>query len=79
MITKDEVVKLRQRLYDAGFTRSQVDVLSCLAEGKSNREIGSSLFVTEKAVKYHMTNLFKKLSVSGRHEVLKRVVTIVKG
>lgn len=47
-------------------TPRERDVLSELTKGKSNREIASSLFVTEKTVKTHISNIFSKLSVQDR-------------
>lgn len=47
-------------------TRREQDVLAELTKGKSNREIASSLFVTEKTVKTHISNIFAKLEVQDR-------------
>jgi DNA-binding NarL/FixJ family response regulator len=47
-------------------TPREQDVLVELTKGKSNREIASSLFVTEKTVKTHISNLFSKLMVQDR-------------
>ncbi|SES20109.1 response regulator transcription factor [Psychrobacillus sp. OK032] len=47
-------------------TPREQDVLSELTKGKSNREIASSLFVTEKTVKTHISNIFVKLQVQDR-------------
>lgn len=47
-------------------TPREQDVLSELTKGKSNREIASSLFVTEKTVKTHISNIFSKLHVQDR-------------
>lgn len=47
-------------------TPREQDVLSELTKGKSNREIAASLFVTEKTVKTHISNIFSKLSVQDR-------------
>lgn len=47
-------------------TPRERDVLSELTKGKSNREIASSLFVTEKTVKTHISNIFAKLAVQDR-------------
>lgn len=47
-------------------TPRERDVLSELTKGKSNREIASSLFVTEKTVKTHISNIFSKLQVQDR-------------
>ena len=47
-------------------TPRELDVLAELTKGKSNREIASSLFVTEKTVKTHISNIFTKLGVQDR-------------
>lgn len=47
-------------------TPREQDVLAELTKGKSNREIASSLFVTEKTVKTHISNIFGKLHVQDR-------------
>lgn len=47
-------------------TPREQDVLAELTKGKSNREIASSLFVTEKTVKTHISNIFSKLLVQDR-------------
>ncbi len=47
-------------------TPREQDVLAELTKGKSNREIASSLFVTEKTVKTHISNIFNKLNVQDR-------------
>jgi DNA-binding NarL/FixJ family response regulator len=41
----------------------QREVLACLAEGKSNRGIAETLFITEAAVEKHVTTIFQKLSL----------------
>lgn len=47
-------------------TPREHDVLAELTKGKSNKEIASSLFVTEKTVKTHISNIFIKLQVQDR-------------
>jgi len=47
-------------------TPREQDVLSELSKGKSNKEIASSLYVTEKTVKTHISNIFSKLHVQDR-------------
>lgn len=47
-------------------TPREQDVLAELTKGKSNKEIASSLFVTEKTVKTHISNIFAKLEVQDR-------------
>ncbi|MGX9135909.1 response regulator [Rummeliibacillus sp. JY-2-4R] len=47
-------------------TNREQDVLAELTKGKSNKEIAASLFVTEKTVKTHISNIFAKLEVQDR-------------
>ena len=47
-------------------TKREKDVLIELTKGKSNKEIASSLLITEKTVKTHISNIFSKLEVSDR-------------
>ncbi|QTD43406.1 response regulator transcription factor [Sporosarcina sp. Te-1] len=47
-------------------TKRELDVLQEIAKGKSNKEIASSLFITEKTVKTHVSNVLAKLELADR-------------
>ncbi len=47
-------------------TRRELEVLRLIAEGKSNREIAKELFISEKTVKNHVHNIYRKLGVDDR-------------
>lgn len=47
-------------------TKREVEVLQEIAKGRSNKEIASALFITEKTVKTHVSNLLAKLEVADR-------------
>jgi DNA-binding NarL/FixJ family response regulator len=47
-------------------TNRELDVLKEIARGKSNKEIASTLFITEKTVKTHVSNLLSKLELADR-------------
>ncbi|WP_027405912.1 response regulator transcription factor [Anaerovibrio sp. RM50] len=51
-------------------TARELDVLSCIAKGFSNQDIAQALFVSEKTVKNHLTNIFRKLNVNDRTQAL---------
>lgn len=53
-----------------GLTKSQARVLELLAEGKTNREIGELLDITEGTVKIHVSAIFKALGVTNRSQAL---------
>ena len=47
-------------------TKREVEVLKLLAEGLFNKEIAYMLAISEKTVKNHVSNIFKKINVSDR-------------
>ncbi|WP_339149422.1 MULTISPECIES: response regulator transcription factor [unclassified Sutcliffiella] len=47
-------------------TKRELEVLAEIAKGKSNKEIASALFITEKTVKTHVSNILAKLEVADR-------------
>ncbi len=49
-------------------TEREWEVLALVADGLTNREIGERLYLSEKTVKHHMTNLLAKLHVRNRVE-----------
>jgi DNA-binding CsgD family transcriptional regulator/tetratricopeptide (TPR) repeat protein len=51
-----------------GLSRREREVLSLMAEGRTNREIGERLFISQKTVGVHVGNILAKLRVSGRVE-----------
>jgi DNA-binding NarL/FixJ family response regulator len=64
--------KMAKRLADrqqrANLSEREMDVLQYLIKGRSNKEIASSLFVSEDTVKAHLKSLFAKLHVQDRTE-----------
>ena len=49
-----------------GLTAREVQVLASVATGKTNREIADDLFISEKTVARHLSNIFAKLGLSSR-------------
>jgi DNA-binding NarL/FixJ family response regulator len=49
-----------------GLSRREMDVLRLVVEGHSNPEIATSLFISPKTVRNHMTNILAKLGVESR-------------
>lgn len=47
-------------------TRREKEVLSLISQGMNNREIANALFISEKTVKNHVSNIFKKIHVNDR-------------
>jgi len=53
---------------DAGLTRREVEILQLVAEGYSNAQLAKMLWVTEQTVKFHLSNIYRKLGVANRTE-----------
>jgi DNA-binding CsgD family transcriptional regulator len=51
-----------------GLSRRESEVLTLVAAGKTNRAIATELFISEKTVARHVSNIFTKLAVSSRAE-----------
>ncbi|HEU4974682.1 MAG TPA: response regulator transcription factor [Baekduia sp.] len=51
-----------------GLTRRELEILQLVAEGHSNAELARLLWVTEQTVKFHLSNIYRKLDVSNRTE-----------
>ena len=47
------------------------DVFLLLLNGKSNKDISKNLFIEEGTVKNHLTNIYKKLSIKNRTELMR--------
>jgi DNA-binding NarL/FixJ family response regulator len=52
----------------AGLTERELTILRLVAEGLSNLDIASKLYVTEQTVKFHLSNIYRKLGVGNRTE-----------
>ena len=53
---------------EARLTRRESEILRLVADGKPNGEIARDLWITEQTVKYHVSNIYRKLGVANRTE-----------
>lgn len=58
--------RLAERAQRQSLTQREQDVLHLLVRGRSNKEIGAQLFISEETVKSHLKTLFTKLKVRDR-------------
>ena len=49
-------------------TRRELEILQLVAEGHSNTQLAKMLWVTEQTVKFHLSNVYRKLDVANRTE-----------
>ena len=51
------------------FTEREQDVVALVRKGMTNKEIAQQMYVSEKAVEYHLRNVYGKLGISSRREL----------
>lgn len=58
--------KLSERLNRPQLSNRELDVLKLVAQGKTNQQIATELYISESTVKYHINSVLSKLGVSDR-------------
>lgn len=61
---------LRNVLVKKGLSSREVEVALLITKGYSNKKISKVLYVTEKTIKFHLTNIYRKLSVKSRSQLI---------
>jgi two-component system, NarL family, response regulator len=64
------VAKLAERVSGDTLSKREIEVLKLMAKGRSNKEIASSLFISEGTVKSHGKAIFAKMNVFSRTEAV---------
>jgi DNA-binding CsgD family transcriptional regulator len=64
----ERLVRLAASPRPGGLSRRETEVLMLVAAGKTNRAIATELFISEKTVARHVSNIFTKLGLSSRSE-----------
>jgi ATP/maltotriose-dependent transcriptional regulator MalT len=57
---------------EVGLSERELTILAALGEGGSNKQIAKEFWLAEQTVKFHLTNIYRKLGVSTRTEALHR-------
>lgn len=71
---KSKSKKLEDFCIEYSLTTRQREIIELIIEGYSNKEIGSKLNITEGTVKTHIYNIFKKIDISSRNQLLKKIM-----
>jgi DNA-binding NarL/FixJ family response regulator len=57
-----------RRVEAGALTKREIEILQLVAEGHSNLQLAQMLWVTEQTVKFHLSNIYRKLQVANRTE-----------
>jgi DNA-binding CsgD family transcriptional regulator len=69
---RSELARIGGRSRIAGLSPSELSVAALVAEGRTNREIASSLFLGERTVASHLTHIYAKLGIRSRTELARQ-------
>jgi DNA-binding NarL/FixJ family response regulator len=76
-ISPDSAEKLAHYIAQKKLSDRELEVLGLISKGKSNKEIGKLLFVTDNTVKMHVKNILAKLEANDRTQAV--VIAIQRG
>jgi len=65
-----EVPNMLERRKEERLTYREVEVLQLIGRGMNNQEVAQKLFLSEKTVKNHLTNIFRKINVVDRTQAV---------
>jgi len=59
-----------------GLSDREMEILSYVVKGSSNKEIGAALYISEKTVKNHLSSIFRKMEVEDRTQAALKAVKL---
>ena len=65
-----KVSKLQTVLTEKGLTTREQGIADLVSRGLSNKEVANQFFIMEKTVKFHLTNIYKKMGVKSRAQLI---------
>src|SRR5436190_3658719 len=65
----------RRRSLDPGADPQELQVALLVAEGASNREVATRLFISPRTVEYHLYKIYPKLGVVSRSDLVRHMAT----
>jgi DNA-binding NarL/FixJ family response regulator len=68
VIDSTEWVASEEQINQSDLTRRELEILQLVSEGLSNAALAKMLWVTEQTVKFHLSNIYRKLGVANRTE-----------
>jgi DNA-binding CsgD family transcriptional regulator len=61
---------IRDIFIQKGLSNREAEVAELVSKGLTNKETANQLYVTEKTVKFHLTNIYKKMNVKSRAQLI---------
>ncbi len=72
ILSKKKIIKKQAEPVHFALTQQEKKIIDLMMKGYSNKEIASSLFISLSTVKTHITNIYSKLKVSNRQQLIEK-------
>ncbi|KYC65194.1 hypothetical protein B4100_2260 [Heyndrickxia coagulans] len=73
-LVKESVYTLRLKKETENlFSEREIEIIECLIDGDTNKEIAAKLYITQRSVEYQLRSIYKKLGIHSREQVADRV------
>lgn len=72
-IAKTERSLSEDFIKDFSITKREQEIILALLDGKSNKELAETFFVTQKTIEAHLANIYRKIGVKNRLELFSRL------
>lgn len=69
-VRNQEAARVTERSKEERLTYREIEVLEMVCKGMSNQDVAKKLFLSEKTVKNHLTNIFRKINVTDRTQAV---------
>ena len=61
---------IKNYLQQRGLSKRESEVVILVVQGLTNKQVADKLCVAEKTVKFHLTNVYKRMNISRRSEII---------
>ena len=64
------VKQMKTYLQERGLSKREAEVVMLVVQGLTNKQVADRLCVAEKTVKFHLTNVYKRMKISRRSQII---------
>ena len=70
LFSEDGIQYLKTYLSEQGLSKRETEVVVLVLQGLTNKQVADKLCVAEKTVKFHLTNIYKRMNISRRSQIV---------
>ena len=70
LFSEEGIKHLKSYLSNQGLSRRETEVVVLVLQGLTNKQVADKLCVAEKTVKFHLTNIYKRMKISRRSQIV---------